>query len=149
MANPRVRPHLQFYPEDAGQLVSEYWHARHWHQDAHPMRLTPMAVIGAQHFWSFEPCVLRNGSVVMPSRWYIRDQLVHAVAWMLRPYDTGGHATGWIVEEYNSVIVSQTDFLVPFASWGASDMTTLLPDPKKIFGADLVRLSLTMLTPMR
>jgi hypothetical protein len=137
MANPRVRPHLRFYPEDAGKHVSEYWHARHWHQDANPMRLTPMAVIGSQQFWTFEPCVLKTGAVVMPSRWFIRDQVMHAVAWTLQPYRSDGQVTGWIVEEYNNVVVSQSDFLLPFASWGASSITTSLPDPKRILGAYL------------
>ncbi|KAI9438663.1 hypothetical protein H4582DRAFT_2076295 [Lactarius indigo] len=135
MANPRVRPHLRFYPEDAGRHVSEYWHARHWHQDANPMQLTPMAMIASQQFWVFEPCVLKNGAIVMPSRWFIRDCVIHAVAWTLRPYRSSDHITGWIVEEYNNVVVSQSDFLIPFVSWGASDMTATLPDPKIIFGS--------------
>ncbi|KAH9017678.1 hypothetical protein EDB85DRAFT_2076060 [Lactarius pseudohatsudake] len=106
MANPRVRPHLRFYPEDAGRHVSEYWHARHWVQDANPMHVTPMAVIGSQQFWMFEPCVLKTGDTPVPS-----------------------------LPEYNNVVVPQSDFLVPFASWGASDTTASLPDPKRILGS--------------
>ncbi|KAH9045528.1 hypothetical protein EDB85DRAFT_1852863, partial [Lactarius pseudohatsudake] len=137
MANPRVRPHLRFYPEDTGGQVSEYWHGRHWGQDANPMHVTPMAVIGSQQFWTFEPCVLKTGAIVMPSRWFIRNRVIHAVAWTLRPYHdvSSDHIAGWIVEEYNNVVVSQSEFLIPFASWGASDMTTSLPDPKRILGS--------------
>ncbi|KAH9015450.1 hypothetical protein EDB85DRAFT_2156670 [Lactarius pseudohatsudake] len=135
MANPRVRPHLRFYPEDAGRHVSEYWHARHWVQDANPMHVTPMAVIGSQQFWTFEPCVLKTGAIVMPSRWFIRNRVIHAVAWTLRSYRSSDHIMGWIVEEYNNVVVPQSDFLVPFASWGASDTTASLPDPKRILGS--------------
>ena len=142
MANPRVRPHLRFYPEDAGKHVSEYWHTRHWHHDANPTRLTPMAVIGSQQFWTFEPCILKTGAVVMPSRWFIRDHLIHAVAWTLRPCGSDG----WVVEEYSNVVVSQSDFLVPFASWGSSGMATSLPDPRKILGVYSIPLSLIMLT---
>ncbi|KAH9007410.1 hypothetical protein EDB83DRAFT_2236503, partial [Lactarius deliciosus] len=45
MANPRVRPYLRFYPEDAGKTVNEYWHAAHWHEVADSSLVTPMAVI--------------------------------------------------------------------------------------------------------
>ncbi|KAH9040605.1 hypothetical protein EDB84DRAFT_1436749 [Lactarius hengduanensis] len=113
--------HLRFYPEDTGGQVSEYWHAHHWGQDANPMHVTPMA----------------TSAIVMPSRWFIRNRVIHAVAWTLRPYHdvSSDHIAGWIVEEYNNVVVSQSEFLIPFASWGASDMTTSLPDPKRILGS--------------
>ncbi|KAH9036304.1 hypothetical protein EDB85DRAFT_1821811, partial [Lactarius pseudohatsudake] len=135
MANPRVRPHLWFYPEDAGRHLSEYWHTCHWVQDANPMHVTPMAVIGSQQFWTFEPCVLKTGAIVMPLHWFIRNRVIHAVAWTLRSYKSSDHIMGWIVEEYNNVVVPQSDFLVPFASWGASDTTASLPDPKRILGS--------------
>jgi hypothetical protein len=106
MANPRVRPHLRFYLEDTGKHVSEYWHACHWHQDANPMQLMPVAVIGSQQFWTFEPCVLKTGAIVMPSCWFICDNVMHAVAWTLRPHGSGGQVTGWIVEEFNNVVIS-------------------------------------------
>ncbi|THH28853.1 hypothetical protein EUX98_g5331 [Antrodiella citrinella] len=61
MANPRVRPHLQFYPEDNGKSVNEYWQASHWREEADPSKLTPLAIIGSQHFFVFEPCLLRDG----------------------------------------------------------------------------------------
>lgn len=58
MANPKVRPHLRFYPEDTGNSVSEYYQAQHWRELDDPIKLTPMARINNQDFFLYEPCIL-------------------------------------------------------------------------------------------
>jgi len=83
MGNPRVRPHLRFYPEDAGKRVDEYWQASHWREEVDPDRLTPMAIIHEQRFFVYEPSLLLNGVVCMPTRWFVRNGKLVAKAWTL------------------------------------------------------------------
>lgn len=132
MANPRVRPHLHFYPEDAGKTVNEYWHARHWHEVADPSLVTPMAVVNNAHFFVYEPTVLANGHVVIPYRWFLRDGSIAARAWPLRAVKHRSDV-GWIVEEFKTVTVFQRELSIPFGSWGL-DQPYYLPSAKCIFG---------------
>lgn len=133
MANPRVRPHLHFYPEDAGKTVNEYWHARHWHESADPTLVTPMAVVNNNHFFVHEPAILTDGRAVIPYRWFLRGTSINARAWPLRPVRRGDK-TGWIVEEHKTIIVSQGELSVSFASWVAGRAYDHLPSAKSIFG---------------
>jgi hypothetical protein len=133
MANPRVRPYLHFYPEDAGNTVNEYWHARHWHEVADPSFVTPMVAINNTRFFVYEPTVLTNGSVVMPYRWFLHKGSVMARAWPLRAVRRSNDM-GWIVEEFKTVIVSQGELSIPFGSWGAGQLARPLPSAKCIFG---------------
>jgi hypothetical protein len=132
MANPRVRPHLRFYPEEAGS-ISEYWHAKHWHENVDPDLATPLASINGRSFFVFEPSLLVNGRVVMPYRWFIRGNLIVARAWPLRAFDHG-NGVGWIVEEFRTIDVTQDDFLVPFGAWETTHLTTGLPSATRIVG---------------
>ncbi|KAH8983089.1 hypothetical protein EDB86DRAFT_3066391 [Lactarius hatsudake] len=136
MANPRVRPYLHFYPEDAGKTVNEYWHAAHWHKVADSSLVTPMAVINNTHFFVYEPAVLTNGCVVMPYRWFLHGRSIAARAWPLRAVKRGNDV-GWIVEKFKTVIVPQGEFLISFGSWGAGQLHRPLPSTKCIFGSVL------------
>ncbi|KAI0258168.1 hypothetical protein BC834DRAFT_836247, partial [Gloeopeniophorella convolvens] len=135
MANPRVRPYLHFYPEDAGKAVSEYWHAQHWHENADPSLVTPLAIINSLHFYVHEPAIRASGHAIMPFRWFLRhDGTIAAHAWPLRAVSHGDE-TGWIVEEYNTVDVSQAELVIPFGSWVASQVVNSLPSARCIFGS--------------
>lgn len=133
MANPQVRPHLHFYPEDAGKSVSEYWHGRHWHDDTDPAVVTPMAVINGVHFFVYEPCLLADRRAVMPYRWFIRGNSILARAWPLRVVRSGDK-TGWAVEEYTTIIILEDEFLIPFSTWDSSHFASGLPSARCIFG---------------
>ena len=133
MANPRVRPHLHFYPEDAGRSMSEYWHAKHWHESADPDLVTPLATINGCPFFVYEPCLLTNGLAIIPYRWFVRGKLIMACAWPLHPIQHGDGA-GWIVEEFETVVVSQDEFLVPFGLWATSQLADGFPDVARIIG---------------
>lgn len=47
MANPLIRPHIRFYPEDAGSRLTETWQASRWLHELPSDILTPMVRIGA------------------------------------------------------------------------------------------------------
>ncbi|KAI9436623.1 hypothetical protein H4582DRAFT_2078249 [Lactarius indigo] len=136
MANPLVRTHLHFYPEDAGKTVSEYWHGQHWHDNADPTIVTPMAVINGLHFFVHEPCFLANGCAIMPYCWFLRGGSILANAWPLRTVGQGDE-TGWVVEEYTTIVVPQDKFLIPFNTWDSSQFASGLPSARHIFGSVL------------
>ncbi|KAF8270605.1 hypothetical protein EI94DRAFT_1770789 [Lactarius quietus] len=105
MANPHVRNYLRFYPEDAGKTVSEYWHARHWHEVADPSLVTPMAVINNTQFFVYEPAILTNSS------------------WIIEEYKTvivsGGELLvsfrSWVGDQVSCILPSTTSLKAP--SW--------------------------------
>ncbi|KAI9442451.1 hypothetical protein H4582DRAFT_1809218 [Lactarius indigo] len=136
MANPLVRPHLHFYPEDAGKMVSEYWHGRHWHNNADPAVVTPMAVIDGLHFFVHEPCFLANGRAIMPYRWFLRGDSILAKAWPLCAVGQGDRS-GWVVEEYTTIVIPQDEFLIPFNTWDSSQFASGLPSARSIVGSIL------------
>ncbi|THH18949.1 hypothetical protein EUX98_g8870 [Antrodiella citrinella] len=141
MANPRVRPHLQFYPEDNGKSVNEYWQASHWLEEADPTKLTPLAIVNDQHFFVFEPCLLRDGRTCMPVRWFKRCEIrsgkkvdiLYAKAWLLGAA-VSDTCSGWIVDEFDSIEVSQDDLLISFGVWQSSGSTQGLPPATSILG---------------
>ena len=133
MANPNVRPHLSFFPEDTGKSVNEYSQAAHWRHEADPELLTPMVLIQNQQFFVFEPSLLRDHRVCMPVRWFIRDKKIFAQAWMMQAISRED-GSGWIIEEYHQIEVSQDDFLVSFEAWDVSQSTSDLPHASCIFG---------------
>ena len=139
MANPRVRPHLQFYPEDAGQTVNEYWHARHWREEMDLTKCMPMAIIRNQQFFVLKPCLLNDGQPCMPTHWFFRDKQLFAKAWTLCVVSQELES-GWVVEEYNEIEVSGDQFLVSFGNWSLSLSSDGLPRAMRILGDFLFHL---------
>ncbi|KAI9434849.1 hypothetical protein H4582DRAFT_1818227 [Lactarius indigo] len=136
MANPLVHPHLHFYPEDAGKMVSEYWHRWHWHDNADPAVVTPMAVINGLHFFVHEPCFLANGRAIMPYHWFLCGDSILAKAWPLCTVGQGDRS-GWVVEEYMTIIIPQDEFLILFNTWDSSQFASGLPSARSIVGSIL------------
>jgi hypothetical protein len=133
MANPHVRPHLQFYPEDAGKTVNEYWQAEHWLHEVEPAQLTPMAIINNQRLFVDEPCLLRNGDACMPIKWFVRNGSFVAKAHRLQARNRES-TSGWVVEEYSEFEVTAADFFVGFNDWAGASSTNGLPAATSIFG---------------
>lgn len=133
MANPRVRPDLNFYPEDAGKNLSQSWQAKHWLEEINSEHLTPMARLQSQDFFIFEPALLASGSVCMPTRWFIHNKMIYAKAWSLHPVSREDHS-GWRVDEFDEFEVRGSDFLVSFKNWQATAATDGLPCATDILG---------------
>ncbi|KIJ43281.1 hypothetical protein M422DRAFT_170181, partial [Sphaerobolus stellatus SS14] len=55
IANPKIRPHLHFYPEICGSHVAEARHAQCWLNEVDDTLLTPMTHVSSQDFYIFEP----------------------------------------------------------------------------------------------
>ncbi|KAI0313183.1 hypothetical protein OF83DRAFT_1040828, partial [Amylostereum chailletii] len=58
LANPRVRPHLRFVPEDAGGCLKEAWQARRWLHELDTDLTTQNYWHGSYNFFLFEPSML-------------------------------------------------------------------------------------------
>ncbi|KAF9487548.1 hypothetical protein BDN71DRAFT_1404584, partial [Pleurotus eryngii] len=105
-----ICPHLSFYPEDAGQRLSKARQAARWLHEAPGDQLTPMARIGSKDFYVYEPAMLTDGSVCMPSRWFLRGGTLFAKCWSLLPVNGGS----WRVVVHNDFKVLERQFLKCF-----------------------------------
>ncbi|KAH9899608.1 hypothetical protein C8Q73DRAFT_680493 [Cubamyces lactineus] len=132
MANPRVRPHLRFLPEDSGPVLAEAWQAARWREELDPDLATPMLRQGEQDFYVYEPARLQNGSVCMPVRWYQREGQTFARVWAMEPT---ADRSGWIVRKDVEFDVCDKDFLVAFPDFVRSVSHYVdTPDPRRIEG---------------
>ncbi|KAI0675222.1 hypothetical protein C8Q78DRAFT_528402 [Trametes maxima] len=77
MANPEVRRHLVFYPEEPVNGSSELRHSWKWFQGLPDEKLTPMWAYRGVHFYIGEAAELVNGDVVIPLRWFVREGAMH------------------------------------------------------------------------
>ncbi|KAG1847729.1 hypothetical protein F4604DRAFT_1883990 [Suillus subluteus] len=123
MMNPRVRPLLHFYPEDAGAELNEAQQAKHWLEELDLELLMPVVRLHNQDFFIFEPTLLSSGRACMPFRWFTRGRKMYTKTWSLRPV-TREMDCGWVVEDFHSFEVSEDDLLVSFKNWSLSEATS-------------------------
>jgi hypothetical protein len=83
MANPKVRPHLKFYPEDSKGHLSEARQGRRWLHEADDDQITPMARLGRQDYYIHEPAMLRDGLFCVPVRWFTVGEVLFAKCWKM------------------------------------------------------------------
>jgi len=108
LANPMVRKHMRFYPEEpADGVVSEVWHGVKWRRDLKVNHLTPMCVhphLG-KHFYVQEVAEHMDGRLVIPVRWIVRSNVLHADAHVLIPTDKGLVGVTWFhsFDEYTNL----------------------------------------------
>ncbi|EGO00940.1 hypothetical protein SERLA73DRAFT_151545 [Serpula lacrymans var. lacrymans S7.3] len=88
MSNPKVRPHLHFYPKDSGLWLSEARQGLCWLCEVPDEQLTPMARLNSHDYYIHEPAMLSNGH-----------------CWAMEPVDTD-HQRSWKV--IKSVVDSKT-----------------------------------------
>jgi hypothetical protein len=134
MANPKVRPHLKFYPEDRQRGVSEARQAYRWLHEMADDEITPMARLGHQDYYIHEPAMLRDGVCCIPVRWFTVRELLFAKCWKMEAIasDVG---QGWRVVKSNDYSVPLTEFLKTFNEFGDdADKHYGLPHPSRIFG---------------
>lgn len=133
MANPKVRPNLHFYPEDAGNTLEHAWQGRQWKEKIDPTLLTPMVRVGTQDFFVHEPAYLVNGKTSVPIRWFKREGKLFAQAALMQVANSET-SSYWIVREDEQRELPFTDFELAFPDfWGVSNSYGL-PDPADIRG---------------
>jgi len=134
MANPKVRPHLKFYPEDGKNRLSEARHARRWLYEMADEDITPMACLDRQDYYIHEPAMLRNGTCCIPVRWFTVGDILFAKCWKMEAIssDTG---QAWRVLKGDDYSVVHTDFLKAFPELCKdADTQYGLPHPSRLDG---------------
>ncbi|KAF9521533.1 hypothetical protein CPB83DRAFT_865442 [Crepidotus variabilis] len=97
-SNPRVRQHLQFYPESSGTVLQETCQAARWLHEADPKLLTPMYRKGSTDFYTFEPTLLQGSVMCIPIKYFWKDRDMLFTAWPMKIVEVDGR-TGWIVNQ--------------------------------------------------
>lgn len=134
MANPRVRPHLQFLPEDAGGHLSNANQARRWLHEMDPKLLTQMVRHQGRDYFVFEPALLANQKACIPIRWFKRGTETFARAWPLQPMEHHRLGKGWLVHEYQELEVPLSSFAVSFPAFCDTYEQREMPSPQNLFG---------------
>ncbi|KAH6880930.1 hypothetical protein BKA70DRAFT_1446935 [Coprinopsis sp. MPI-PUGE-AT-0042] len=120
MSNPQVRPHLTFYPEDAGERLEGASQGERWLHNLPPGQTTPMHRIAGVDYYIYEPCMLHDGSFCIPTRWFVRGRTMMARAWpisVVGAYDNNGDQhRWWEVHEDREIDVPEHAFLIDFLS---------------------------------
>ncbi|KAJ6562524.1 hypothetical protein B0H19DRAFT_1375582 [Mycena capillaripes] len=130
MSNPKVRPNLEFYPEDTGKLLEEARQGKRWLEEIPSEQTTPMARIGQQDYFIHEPAMLTDGKFCMPIRWFFRDKALVAKCWDLTVV-TAETGQSWRVIKRESE-VSQERFMKSLPEIRADFSRYNVPDPSKI-----------------
>lgn len=142
MANPHVRRHLRFLPEDSGTKISEAWQADRWLHELDPKLATPMIRVGRQDYYTFEPLLLASDyqraspseRAYMPVRWFTRGQKTLAQAWRLLPSTSESGERGWVVDGRRLCEIDSTQLLLSFPELVQGHTSHAMPDPRNIFG---------------
>ncbi|RDX40509.1 hypothetical protein OH76DRAFT_1506754, partial [Lentinus brumalis] len=131
LANPQVRKHLHFLPEDAGKRLSEAWQGSRWLRELDPDLATPMVRIHEQDFYVLEPAQLRDGRVCMPVRFFTRGKDTFAYVWTMVPTHNGN---GWVIAQDAPLEVKVYEFLTSLPVLRETYHRHNLPDPCNIVG---------------
>lgn len=135
MANPQVRPHLRFLPEDSGNKLAEAWQGARWLNELDPNLAGPMVRVQNDDFYVYEPALLRDGRICMPYRWFTRGAETYAKVWGMTCIggpDMSG--SGWVVLKYATAEVNVRDLLSPLPTLKHTAHFYGLPDPTRIIG---------------
>ncbi|KAJ7863811.1 hypothetical protein B0H14DRAFT_2348797, partial [Mycena olivaceomarginata] len=130
MSNPKVCPHLDFYPEDTGKLLAEARQGKRWLEEIPSSQTTPMARIGKQDYFIHEPAMLDDGKFCMPIRWFVRDKVLVAKCWDLVVITTETGQNWRVIQSESEV--SQARFLKSFPKLKADISFYNFPNPSKI-----------------
>ncbi|KAF8515939.1 hypothetical protein JB92DRAFT_3082782 [Gautieria morchelliformis] len=140
-ANPKVRKFLEFYPRDSGQGVTQTWEFARWLTEADPTYLTPMVRVGIQDYFTSEPCLLKDGSVCMPHRWFRKGaapgRRLCGRAWRMTPMHLNNQ-WGWVIEKNHDILFDTEELLLNFPEFdGAYPIWGMLHVRSVMFGSQL------------
>lgn len=134
MANPKVRPHLSFYPEDSGPRLSEARQGRRWLHELPNDQMSQMARIDNQDYFIYEPAMLRDGTCCIPIRWFVRNQKLYAQCWQMATVNNEA-CSGWRVVQSSGYEVPENAFMKNFVLLKSDAASCYgLPAPTDILG---------------
>ncbi|THU99664.1 hypothetical protein K435DRAFT_818510 [Dendrothele bispora CBS 962.96] len=132
MANPQVREHLKFYPEDSGKKLSEARQAQRWLEEIPDELLTPMARIRGHDFYIHEPAMLTDGTCCIPVWWFECNNVLFAKCWLMEAV-VMDHVRGWNVIKCSNFEVPTSKFLKNFIDFRDDAVHYDLPSPTTLF----------------
>ncbi|KAF8996948.1 hypothetical protein BDZ89DRAFT_1256673 [Hymenopellis radicata] len=132
MANPKVREHLSFFPEDSGKKVSEAFQAQRWLDEFPDDLAPPMIRKDTSDYFIFEPTILNHHreEYCLPVRWFRRGTQMYAECWKLQ---ADYNNNGWLVIADEFEVHEQQrnmnflEFCNNFERYNA-------PDPRRLLG---------------
>ncbi|KZS93974.1 hypothetical protein SISNIDRAFT_387475, partial [Sistotremastrum niveocremeum HHB9708] len=135
-ANPCVRPHMRFYPEEGSPTVEEPWHGEKWRKRLPPEFATPMIRVRNKDFYVHEPLMLHSGEVVMAIRWFTKhsDSRMWGHGWRMSRHQFGDE-DGWIVHEKEEVDFCEDELQLNVLNFQDLHLAMQLPAPFNIYGA--------------
>ena len=133
MANPRVRPHLEFFPVDAKGYTSDAIHGSRWLHELDPDLLSPVIRHSGQEFFVLEPAATVRQEIYMPFRWFRRSGEMFAKAWAMAPTENNGDV-GWLIRKDTVLEVPISDFTSSFPFLIHTAQSRGIPDPRNILG---------------
>lgn len=128
-----MRPHLEFYPEDAGRSLAGSNQAHRWLFDSNIV--TPMIRQNGQDFYVFEPALLSDQSLCLPIRWFKRFGDIYAKACRIRE-EYHQKSLGWVFLEYDQFEVPASHFVGSFPYLVSSFEQRHFTDPRLVHGED-------------
>ena len=139
LANPQVRPHLKFYPQDGKGYMKDVRHGKKWLVDMDPELLTPMARLGTDDYYIFEPALLMDGSVVMPTRWFSArlspvDEEIFGKGWKMVQVNSQSGVRGWRICSHDEVTFNLDMLLWNYERFKNLSHTRGIPPPDHIWG---------------
>ncbi|KAF9072180.1 hypothetical protein BDP27DRAFT_1217935 [Rhodocollybia butyracea] len=115
MANPKVRPHLSFYPEQVDQSLSEARQFSHWLHEVPDDEMGPMLRVSGMDYYVFEPAMLRSGTICMPHRWFMRGKRFYARCWAMEEVMREGGRKSWrVIKGGGEITVGEVELLKNF-----------------------------------
>jgi hypothetical protein len=150
MANPRVRPHLSFYPEDSGPKLSEARQGQRWLEELPAEQTTLMLRISGDDYYIYEPAMLdsEGGEFCIPIRWFVRGGNFFAKCWRLSPVSSD-QGSGWRVLKSDDYEVAAQRFLKNFIQFQADAALYNIPHPSQIIGTTFLYLALNVVNALQ
>ncbi|KAJ3897384.1 hypothetical protein F5879DRAFT_996133 [Lentinula edodes] len=116
ISNPQVREKLSFYPEDrAAKNVSEARQFSRWLHEIPDDEIGPMARIGGQDYYIFEPTMLHSEQLCIPHRWFMHKGQFYAQCWKIEEvYDEDNTLSWQVVKGEGEFIINEDELLLSF-----------------------------------
>ncbi|KAH8923881.1 hypothetical protein BT69DRAFT_1333485 [Atractiella rhizophila] len=107
IANPLIRKHLTFLPEDTGNMIQELYQGEKWKNEVNARLLTPSIVVGGQQYFVDEVIQLNGGQYCFVSRWFTKGGTVHC----------SGYEVHWSKEFAGFIIDQRQGMTVPVSAF--------------------------------
>jgi hypothetical protein len=142
-ATPQVRPLVRVYPEDGQGYMRDTCHGHKWLKRMPPDCLSPMIRLHDQDFFIFETTRLKDGRVVMPTRWFTRrvspdNSPMMGTAWSMEQRVAMDGKLGWVVLGYVETTFATTDLLWALPRFSDLHKPANLVSPHAILGGFLL-----------